>query len=135
MTNRIFSKISLGETPKQDKLHIDFTHRRVKGNLTCVQFTDADTNMIVVYLPSLELSGYGDTAAEAHELLKDSLDEWFIHLLTKTREEVKKELNKFGWTQDQFRSKDFSKAYVDGAGVLQNMNPVEGSIKHMAIAI
>lgn len=127
-----FSDFRLKEnTHNPDTLRI--RPNRVTGNLNTVEFQDADTKQFIYYFPALDISGYGETADKALEMAKFSISEYFsyLHLLSPKKREA--ELRLKGWKTDKLRNKEFSKAFVDGEGELQDFNAVEGRVKHLTL--
>jgi hypothetical protein len=106
---------------------------RITVTLNCTAFIDKDTNQHVVYTPSLELTGYGETRAKAFEMLKESIDDYNQMLAQLTPKLLKAELTKLGWKQDYMRHKEYSKAIVDTDGQLQNFNAVDNTIKRVSV--
>lgn len=89
---------------------------------TTVIFTDRDTKQIVVYLPSLELSGYGSNIKSAKEMLEFELDELSKYFAQLSDKGLKSNLTKLGWLQNKFAHKEYSNSYVDIEGFLKNFN-------------
>lgn len=118
-----------------ESLHINKNKGNVRGALTALKFTDKDTKQIVFYIPSIEISGYGEDDEQALEMLKFSMHEFYKHLIAKSGNEIQAELFKLGWKKDAFRSKNFSKSYVDENGCLQNLNAVDNKVERLALAI
>ena len=71
--------------------------------------------------PSLNVSGYGSTKKEAHESFKHNLDLFAESLLKLKLSQLKAELKKLGWEPKKYARKQYSKAFVDADGVLQNL--------------
>jgi hypothetical protein len=93
------------EKISQETLHIKKTI--ITGKVAIVRFVDKDTRSHVVYAPSLEISGYGDTPEMAAEMFSDSLNYFFAHLLKMKPAEVEQELRKYVGKKDPFlRVKD-----------------------------
>lgn len=68
-----------------------------------VHFMEEDTH--IVYLPSLNMSGYGDTIEEAQELLNTSVGTYFKDLIRLPHYAIFKELQKYGWQRDSIFKK------------------------------
>lgn len=79
----------------------------------------------VSIVPSLNVSGYGETEDEANDSLKENLQVFCEDLFVISESQRKKELKKLGWEASKFFEKRFSKIYVDENGVLQNFNNPE----------
>ncbi len=107
----------------KDELHINLRHGKINidASITAFRFKDRDTNKFIFFIPSLEISGYGDSSDEATEMAKLGLDDLFENLSTLSQKECTSYLIKMGWRQGWFK-KDFSKAYVDALGELKNFN-------------
>lgn len=129
---KISSFVEREVTGAPESLHINLNKGHILGTFRAYKFIDKDTNQHVVYMPSFDISGYGETAEKASEMFRFLLDEFGVYLLSLTMKKVHQELAKFGWRQGMF-SKDFSKAYVDSSGILQNLNAREDSIEALTL--
>lgn len=101
--------------------------------LSVFKMIDSGTSQHIIYIPSLNLTGYGDTYEKAEEMMKfciGDLFELFEKMTSKKRDE---ELNKLGWKRNKLKSKEFSKLLVDPKGVLQNFNISESSIERLTL--
>ncbi len=119
--------------PKQDSLRINQRRRRVNGNLAVVKFVDKDTHQIVAFCPALDISGYGATEEKAIQMLYHSLDDLFAFLVNLSVKDLHEELLKMGWKKHGIFNKEFSHAYVDVNGNLQNMNAVDSKIERFSL--
>ena len=92
------------------------------GNLRILEFKDND--QVVVYLPSLMMSGYGNTREKARTMLDHQMNEYGKALLDLSDSEIRNELGKYGWKKNQFFHKRFnhSKSYVDVKGILKDFD-------------
>jgi hypothetical protein len=124
MSEIIFDKIS---TLSDDTLKLSKT--TIVVNVTAFNFLDKDTQSHIFFIPSLDISSYGETIEEATEMLKFSLNDFCKFLLGLTPERRKLELSNLGWKKNYFFNKQFSKAYIDANGVLKNFNIEENSLK------
>lgn len=79
----------------------------LKGVFKGFNFVDKETNMIVVFIPSLDISGYGDNIEEATYMVKESLDDYGKALLKLSLKEINQELIRLGWMKEKFRTKIF----------------------------
>ena len=61
------------------------------------KFIGKDTRQQVIYMPSFELSGYGETFEKAYEMLKFSVNNLFEYTISLPSDEIEKELSKYGW--------------------------------------
>src|ERR1041385_9236110 len=91
--------------PLEGKNHKESLHivsgekgRSVSATLLSYEFKDKATGCFVLYVPSLETSGYGDTPDEAITMVKSSLNDFFDHLFSLGhKDKIEHELNKYGW--------------------------------------
>ncbi|MEO5997649.1 MAG: hypothetical protein ABIN89_12995 [Chitinophagaceae bacterium] len=75
----VFIVESLSES-SLDTLRIDSKKGKVEGQFDTIKYVDKETMQIVVYIPSVEVSGYGETYEKAAEMLKFNLNEFFEYL-------------------------------------------------------
>lgn len=106
---------------------------KVVGNLNILKFKDADTDQFVIFVPALEISGYGETEEKANKMAEFSVKEYFTHLNSLSIKKREEELFNMGWRTDKLRTKDYSKAFVDIDGRLQDFNAAEGKIEHLTL--
>ena len=121
------------QKPDKDTLHVNYTSHHIKGHLTAFRFIDNDTNQWVVYLPTLELSGYGETLEKAQEMLRFHIEDFSSNLVNISRKESSILLQSLGWSQDAIFKKDFSKVFVDEQGQLQSFNAKENSLQRVTL--
>lgn len=76
----------------------------------------------VLYAPTLNLSGYGNTKKEAHDMLKESFEDFAAYFMGLTFSEKELYLTSHGFSKEKFKTKNFSKAYIDEEGELQNLS-------------
>ncbi len=117
-------------------LFINKSKKRIKGTLRVFYIQDGAFK--VVYMPSLNLSGYGKNDKEASKMLKKILDDYFESLVSLNRDHLISELSKYGWTTKELFAKRFvNDTYVDKDGVLKNFElphdtPIEESMIKVA---
>ena len=117
-------------TPTEEMIHVNRNHKSVKAVLKRFIYRDKDTRQIVIYIPSLEISGYGATLEKAIEMVQFSMDEYFTYLISLSAKEMKIELLKNEWQHnDTYNNKKYSKAYIDSDGILQNFNAVADEVE------
>ena len=125
------------DKPANDSLRLQFgRHKNATGVFTVHRFKDHDHN--VAYIPSLNLSAYGDNYEEAMDrLFKEVLDDFFENLLTLSPEQANHELEKLGWSRDKLFKKQFkSNSFVDRNGVLKNFNlPEETKVETAVVTV
>jgi len=79
------------------------------------------------YCPSLNISGYGNTEKEADEFIKHEMIVFCEDLNSMQSEEKNHFLLSLGFKKERFKTKNFSKAYVDENGRLQDFD--EGTVQ------
>jgi len=129
MGNWIERKTVKGDTSVTQYIKINTNKRRIRTCLAMYFFKDKDTGHFVTYIPSFDLSGYGDTREEAKEMIDFQLDELYEHLIKLSIGKIDVELAKMGWRKNKMHNKEYSPASIDMDGVLKNFNPVENSIE------
>ncbi len=95
--------------------------------------TGKEGDIWVCYSESLNTSGYGNTEKEAQDSFSHNFEVFCESLLELKSSQQQKELKTLGWEQKKFAKKQFSKAYVDENGVLQNLT--NGKIQPLSIAV
>ena len=120
---------------KEEYLRINISKSKKKANceLTIFKYRDKDTRQIVLYIPSLEVTGYGSTEEKAQEMIKFSIDDFFHTLCTLSSKKIETELSKLGWKHHSLKNKEYSKVYVDGDGELKNFNAVADKVERLTL--
>lgn len=120
---------------KDEFLKIDFKRKSIKGDVVAHSFEDGGQR--VIYIPSLNISGYGNTEDEAKEMVnvcvKDFVDTLFSAPITVAMEEIKS----LGWHRDKYFKQRFHAPYVDAEGVLREFDLSEETkieTRSMAVA-
>jgi len=116
-----------------DSIRINLHRRELSAQVSAVRFKDRDTNQIIIYIPSLDISGYGDDITEAETLLRESMNNFFIHLTTLTQKKMDAELNRLGWKKAKFFNKRFTHPFADVDGSLQNFNVEPNSVERFSL--
>jgi hypothetical protein len=113
----------------------DFLHVKKVGKdskfhfeLNIVQYQDKQTNQFVVYVPCLDITGYGENLKKADEMAHFSIQEYFDYLSSLSVKKLETELRNLGWKHDAIKNKDYSKAYIDVTGTLKDF-AVEDTLK------
>lgn len=70
-------------------------------------FLDKESKMHVMYIPSLDISGYGDTIEEADSMANECLKEYCDQLVKLSLKEITSEMIRLGWSKDKFHTKVF----------------------------
>ena len=106
---------------KEQSLTVNFNKGTVKSSINV--FEIIDHGHTILYIPALDMSGYGDNRQEANEMLIDSVSEYFQTLVKLPDYTITEELNKYGWQRSVFFKKKFQNStYIDKKGILQNFN-------------
>lgn len=125
------------EKPGKDSLRLQFgRHKNATGVFTVHRFQDHEHT--VAYIPSLNLSAYGDSHEEALDrLVKEVLDDFFENILDLSPEQANHELEKLGWSRSKLFKKQFkSNSFVDRNGVLKNFNlPEETKVETTVVTV
>jgi len=108
-----------------------------KGHINAVvggiDFIDKDTLQHVSYIPSFEISGYGETPEKAQEMLKAALHDLFEYLTDLKQEKLNAELKRYGWMKNKYFNKQYSNSFVDENGALRNFNVKENSVSRITL--
>lgn len=115
--------------PGKQVLHINREKQKITSRVKATRFQDKDTKQYVVYIPSLEITGYGSTEKKAMEMLKFSIDNFCKHIMALSVREMNAEVVKLGWKQDRLRKKDYSKVHVDIDGNLKEFNALKDRVE------
>ncbi len=114
------------------KLSINNIKGGVNGNVVVYKFIDKDTKQYVVYIPSLEISGYGEIESKAIEMLKFSLEDFSEYLSSLPENMINAELLKLGWKKTTFL-KEYSHDYELSKGKLNDINAENGIIERFTL--
>lgn len=120
------------EPVKQESLKINSKKGNIHLQVNGINFIDKDTKQFIIYIPSLDISAYGETKNKAEDMLKESFDFFCRHLISLSETEINKQLSALGW-QKGFFAKQYSKLYVDESGQLQNFNAENNHIERFAL--
>ena len=118
-----FVSVGKSKSGDTDLIRINRRTGHIQSKLQMLKFVDKDTKQHICFIPAFQISGYGKTKAKALEMLKFSMDEYFTNLIHMTDKQMKQEMIQLGWHSDKFFKKEYSRAYVDQDGVLQDFNP------------
>ena len=80
---------------RKETINIDYRKKIFKAKLNGIGFKEGDSH--IIYLPSLQLSSYGDTIKEANEMMKISLNEFSENLLELNENKINSILKQLGW--------------------------------------
>ena len=104
---------------------------RVKnGKIFCSLniYSGKQGDYIINYCPSLNISGYGKTEEEAENFIKVEMEVFCEDLHSMNTKEKEAFLSSLGFKRDVFATKNYSKAFVDEDGKLQDFE--EGTLQH-----
>lgn len=114
---------------KQDWIKVKHTaqDQTLQGQLNSIEFKDHGS--CIVFIPSLNLSSYGDTPEEAHLMMKDIvLKDFCDTIMNQSFEKIISDLKDLGWSQSPFFKKELSKtAYINKQGLLRDLNVSENT--------
>jgi hypothetical protein len=92
-----------------------------------VMISGKEGNHYVTLAPSINVSGYGRNIKDADESFDENMDLFLEDLMKLSKEQRELEILKLGFKKERFKNKNFSKAYVDENGVLNNFE--KGTLK------
>lgn len=118
-----------------ENLKVDRVKRLITVVVSSFTYVDKDTKQYVIYCPSLELSGYGETREQAQEMFRFSLDDLFKFWMNGSPEVMDEDLKKLGWKNDRLFRKEFSKDFVDAAGLLADLNSENDQVERVNLAV
>lgn len=119
-----------------NKEFIKLTTKSVKIEVKGVTFVEG--NYTIMYIPSLNLSSYGQTEEEAKVMMEEHvLPDFCESVVKKPRSFVLQELRKLGWEQNKIFTKKLSRtAYIDKEGILREFDLDAGTvIKEQDLAV
>lgn len=90
-----------------------------------------DGDYYVMVSPSVLVSGYGKTEKEAEDSFKENINLFCQDLLNTSKDKREDYLLTLGFIKERYKTKNFSKLYVDSNGALQGLE--EGTIKRSFI--
>ena len=111
-----------------DFIRINGNKGKIDGHMWAFKYIDKDTKQAIIYVPSFEISGYGETFDKAENILKFNLDQLFDYLSELSMQEIDTELSKLGWSKGVF-SKQYSRVFIDINGELKNLNAEDNKVE------
>lgn len=91
---------------EKEIINIDLRNKTLKAHLTGIAFKEDNSH--IIYLPSLQLSAYGDSLKEANEMIKISIHEFSKNLLQLPESKINSILKDLGWLRHKFFKKRLS---------------------------
>jgi len=126
----VFKEIS--KVTSKEQLRFNKKKGSASGTMNVLRFKDKDTKQFVIYVPSFDISGYGETIQKASEMLRFSLSEFFKFLVEMPDDKIKTELAKYGWKTTVFH-KEFSKIYADGGCEIKAFNAEDNKVERLTL--
>lgn len=99
---------------------------RIKSRSVTIRIQVAsgkDGEYYVSVAPSLLVSGYGNTEEESRESFMHNMELFCQDILNLKSDQRTSYLKKLGFSAQRFKTKNFSKVYIDTNGVLQGFEP------------
>lgn len=90
----------------KEKLNIDLQKKVFKAELVAIALSEGKSQ--ILYIPSLDISSYGDNLDEANKMLKVCLDEFSKNLLELSQSKIDTILNSLGWEKHKYFKKRHS---------------------------
>ena len=107
----------------------------IEGNLKFLEFKDS--NQVIIYFPSLELSAYGSDQKEARKMGELVIKDYGNSLIQLPEAKASQELAKYGWRRSKLLKKVFNnKVFIDIKGILKNFDlPEETPVEENFLAV
>lgn len=109
------------DSPLKETLR--FAPHEMKANVA--GFAGKQGEFWVSYIPSLNISGYGETEEEAIKDMKYNLDVFCEDLFDASQEQREIYLKELGWNRHRHFNRQFSKSFVDENGGLRDFDNPE----------
>ena len=97
---------------------------RIKGdkiNIKVLTASGKDGDSFVIISPTLLVSGYGLNETGAKQSFQHNIELFYKDLLQLSSEQRNSHLKNLGFIKEKFKTKNFSKLYVDENGVLHGL--------------
>lgn len=120
MATSAFKTIDITKDSKPRKDIIRIKSNKIEIGFNILKGKQGD--YVLLFCPAVNLSGYGKTVKEADELLKENLLLFSEDILSMNNTEREYFLASLGFKKERYKSKNFSKAYVDEDGILKNFD-------------
>ncbi len=118
---------------KKETLNI--TKIRIKGEVNAVGFNEGSTH--IIYVPSLQLSSYGDSIKEALEMMKIVIEQFSKDILVLSEDKIQSVLSDLGWTRTKyFKKRMVNLSKTTFSDIKKQFNlPDETEVEQMSIAV
>lgn len=104
---------------EREFIKFNFRRKQLDGNLKAHSFFSDGYEF--VYIPSLNISGYGNTQEEAKEMAKVCIKDFAETLFASGEKRAIEEIKNLGWKKDKYFNK-FNAPFVDKNGILREFN-------------
>lgn len=100
--------------------HLKITSTGLSGKL--LNFIGKSGEYWISIIPSLNVTGYGNSESDAHNDLAYNLKVFCQDIFELSQPQRDIEFNKLGWNKSKYFKKKYSSAFVDEKGVLRNFD-------------
>lgn len=107
----------------------------VSLHISIVRVVDRETGQITLYIPSLEISGYGENIDKADIMLRHQVQDFFQYLADNHKHDIRTELLRYGWRRTSIDRHRFSNAFIDKEGLLQGLEGEDAVVEQNSLAI
>jgi len=111
---------------KEEVIKMDFKKVSIHGEFAVVTFMNDGSN--IYFIPSLNISGYGDTPQDAEDMANESLKDFLDALLLFGEEKSLEELYKLGWKKNTSYKQMLSLAFVGKEGFWKELDLPEQTV-------
>ncbi len=119
----------------EETLKVNHRRKEIRLKARLLRFRDKDTRQIILYIPSLDITGYGADENKAAKMLDYSIQEYFGFLTSLSQKELGNELTRKGWKHTPYANKEYSKAFVSSDGELRNFNAAADEVEQLTVEI
>jgi hypothetical protein len=107
------------ENRREELLKLDIKRKVAHIGLRMLVFSR--DGQCIVFLPSLNLTAYGDTEKEAVDMLHVVMEDYFDNLFTLTEQQIMQEVKQYGWVRKPFLTKQLRNIqFLDVETIKQN---------------
>jgi hypothetical protein len=118
---------------KESTLRVNLTKHKISFAGILFKYRDKDTRQIVVFIPSLDITGYGATDKKALVMLNFLMNDYLQWLGKLSPKQIEAELTGLGWKHVKFKNKEYSQSYVDQEGELHTFNAVGNEVEKLTV--
>lgn len=117
------------------KLDLARAHKKAKAKLRLLLFM-IEGNYIL-YIPSLNLTAYGNTEDEAKKMLDVVIEDYFSHLSQLSDQEVLQEIKQYGWVRKPYLAKQLRNIqFVEEKTIKEDFElPAETIIREQFVSV